>query len=146
MKGPDGKEIPPTGKTFDVEFCTVALWDNGQIVEEDLFYDLVTFMQQIGLSGQVDRYGGPEVISLRFTGQPQLRRLAMNGYVTNIERDTLDNEDYRRVLFTGPNTQLVLMTLQPGEEIGREIHADHANSSGSRQAPVWRCSMARTTL
>jgi len=51
MKGPDGKEIPPTGKSFDVEFCTIAHWDNnGQIVEENLFYDLVTFMKQIGLS------------------------------------------------------------------------------------------------
>lgn len=49
----------------------------------------------------------------------------MNGYVTNIEQDTLANEDYRRVLYTGPNTQLVLMTLQPGEEIGRETHAGH---------------------
>lgn len=49
----------------------------------------------------------------------------MVGYVTNIEQDTLANEDYRRVLFTGENTQLVLMTLQPGEEIGREIHEDH---------------------
>jgi ketosteroid isomerase-like protein len=51
MKGADGKEIPPTGKSFDVDFCTVAHWDNGQIVEENLFYDLVTFMEQIGLSG-----------------------------------------------------------------------------------------------
>jgi ketosteroid isomerase-like protein len=50
MKGPDGKEIPATGKSFDVEFCTVARWDKGQIVEENLFYDLVTFMKQIGLS------------------------------------------------------------------------------------------------
>jgi mannose-6-phosphate isomerase-like protein (cupin superfamily) len=49
----------------------------------------------------------------------------MNGYVTNIERDTLANEDYRRVLFTGPNTQLVLMTLRPGEEIGLEKHQGH---------------------
>jgi Mannose-6-phosphate isomerase len=49
----------------------------------------------------------------------------MDGYVTNIERDTLSNEDYRRVLFTGPNTQLVLMTLQPGEEIGQETHTGH---------------------
>ena len=47
------------------------------------------------------------------------------GYVTNIERDTLENEDYRRVLFTGRNTQLVLMTLRPGEEIGREVHSGH---------------------
>jgi hypothetical protein len=50
MKGPDGEEIPPTGKSFEVDFCTVALWDDGQIVEENLMYDLVTFMKQIGLS------------------------------------------------------------------------------------------------
>jgi ketosteroid isomerase-like protein len=49
IMGPDGKEIPPTGKSFEVDFCTVARWDNGQIVEENLFYDLVTFMRQIGL-------------------------------------------------------------------------------------------------
>ncbi len=49
----------------------------------------------------------------------------MNGYVTNIERDTLENEDYRRVLYTGEYMQLVLMTLQPGEEIGLETHEGH---------------------
>lgn len=46
----------------------------------------------------------------------------MHGHVTNIEMDTLENEDFRRVLFTGPNTQLVLMTLAPGEDIGLETH------------------------
>ena len=51
MKGPDGKETPPTGRSFDVDFCTVAKWDeSGQIIEENLFYDLVTFMKQLGLS------------------------------------------------------------------------------------------------
>lgn len=51
MKGADGKEIPPTGKSFEVDFCTVARWDaKGQIIEENLFYDLVGFMKQIGLS------------------------------------------------------------------------------------------------
>lgn len=49
MKGPDGRDIPPTNKSYDVDFCTVARWDNGQIVEENLFYDLVSFMKQIGL-------------------------------------------------------------------------------------------------
>ena len=49
----------------------------------------------------------------------------MTGYVTDIERDTLANDDYRRVLFTGANTQLVLMTLQPGDEIGLETHEEH---------------------
>jgi hypothetical protein len=55
MNGPmamaDGSSILPTGKPFEVDFCTVALWDNGQIVEDNLMYDLVTFMKQIGLSG-----------------------------------------------------------------------------------------------
>jgi mannose-6-phosphate isomerase-like protein (cupin superfamily) len=46
----------------------------------------------------------------------------MAGYTTNIERDTLENSNFRRVLFTAPNLQLVLMTLQPGEEIGLETH------------------------
>lgn len=50
MMGPDGKEIPPTGKSFEVDFCTVALWDaDGQIVEENLFYDFMGMMKQIGL-------------------------------------------------------------------------------------------------
>jgi len=49
----------------------------------------------------------------------------MAGYVTNIENDTLENNDYRRVLYTGRNMQLVLMTLQPGEEIGLETHDEH---------------------
>ena len=50
MKNADGSKISPTGKSFDVDFYTVAKWDNGQIVEENLMYDLVTFMKQIGLS------------------------------------------------------------------------------------------------
>lgn len=49
MTGSDGKEIPPTGKKFKVEFCTVAHWKNGEIVEEKLFYDKISMMQQIGL-------------------------------------------------------------------------------------------------
>ena len=49
MKEPDGKIIAPTGKKFHVEFCTVAHWKDGQIVEEKLFYDLVGLMKQIGI-------------------------------------------------------------------------------------------------
>ena len=49
----------------------------------------------------------------------------MIGFVGNIEDQTLQNTDYRRVLFTGKNTQLVLMSLQPGVEIGMEVHEDH---------------------
>ena len=46
----------------------------------------------------------------------------MKGYITNIEKLTLKNTDYRRVLYTAKNSQLVVMNLQPGEEIGEEIH------------------------
>jgi predicted ester cyclase len=49
MQDPDGKDIPPTGKSFDVDLCTVARWDNGQVVEENLFYDLAGLMKQIGV-------------------------------------------------------------------------------------------------
>ncbi len=49
MKGPDGRMIPPTNKSFEIEFCTVAHWKNGEIVEERLFYDLVGLLRQIGV-------------------------------------------------------------------------------------------------
>jgi mannose-6-phosphate isomerase-like protein (cupin superfamily) len=49
----------------------------------------------------------------------------MKGFIDNIETLTTDNTDYRRVLYTGKHLQLVLMTLQPGEEIGSEVHATH---------------------
>lgn len=50
----------------------------------------------------------------------------MKGYVANIEKDTLANENFRRVLYTAKYSQLVLMTLQPQEEIGEEVH-DHVD-------------------
>ena len=46
------------------------------------------------------------------------------GYCDNIEKVTVENEDFRRVLYTGEHLQLVLMTLQPGDEIGEEVHPD----------------------
>ena len=48
----------------------------------------------------------------------------MAGYVTDIEEETLRNAKFRRVLFTGSHAQLVVMTLEPGEEIGLETHGD----------------------
>jgi mannose-6-phosphate isomerase-like protein (cupin superfamily) len=44
------------------------------------------------------------------------------GYIVNIEKETVENTDYRRVLFTANNIQLVLMNLQKGEELGEEVH------------------------
>lgn len=46
----------------------------------------------------------------------------MAGYVVNIEEKTEENKSFREVLFTAPHSQLVIMTLQPGEDIGVEIH------------------------
>jgi mannose-6-phosphate isomerase-like protein (cupin superfamily) len=48
----------------------------------------------------------------------------MKGYHKNIEAATVENEDFRRVLYTAPHSQLVLMSLKPGEEIGAEIHEE----------------------
>ena len=44
------------------------------------------------------------------------------GYKGNIEKLTLENENFRHVLYTAKNCQLVLMSLKPGEEIGMEVH------------------------
>ncbi len=48
----------------------------------------------------------------------------MKGYVTDIEKETTKNTDFRQVLYTGKHSQLVLMSLKPGEEIGAETHDD----------------------
>ncbi len=48
----------------------------------------------------------------------------MKGFVDDIERLTEENDDFRRVLYTGKHLQLVLMALKPGEEIGEEVHED----------------------
>jgi mannose-6-phosphate isomerase-like protein (cupin superfamily) len=49
----------------------------------------------------------------------------MKGFIANIEELTEENQHFRRVLYTGEHLQLVLMTIQPGEEIGEEVHEDH---------------------
>ena len=49
----------------------------------------------------------------------------MKGFYSNIEKRTLENNNFREVLYTGNYIQLVLMSLSPGEEIGLEIHKDN---------------------
>jgi len=49
----------------------------------------------------------------------------MKGFCSNIESDTLGNENFRKVLYTGKHSQLVLMSLAPSEEIGMEVHTDN---------------------
>lgn len=48
----------------------------------------------------------------------------MAGYHTDIEKKSLENDYFREVLFTGPHSQLVVMSLRPGEDIGQETHPD----------------------
>lgn len=49
----------------------------------------------------------------------------MKGFTTNIEKDTLENNNFRKVLYTSKHSQLVLMNLKPNEEIGMEIHSEN---------------------
>ena len=46
----------------------------------------------------------------------------MHGYVANIETETKNNNNFRKILYTAKNSQLVVMSLLPGEDIGEEIH------------------------
>ncbi len=46
----------------------------------------------------------------------------MKGYIIDIEKETLENENFRKVLYTAPHSQLVVMSLLPKEEIGEEVH------------------------
>ena len=48
----------------------------------------------------------------------------MAGYVDNIEKKSLENKYFREVLFTGPHSQLVVMSIAPGDDIGMETHKD----------------------
>ena len=49
----------------------------------------------------------------------------MAGYKGDLEKDTIANTYFRHVLYTAPHSQLVLMSLKPGEEIGMEVHPDN---------------------
>ncbi|MDQ2823625.1 MAG: cupin domain-containing protein [Pseudomonadota bacterium] len=49
----------------------------------------------------------------------------MSGFSINLEDKVLQNPNFRQVLYTTPRSQLVIMTLQPGEDIGQEKHEDH---------------------
>jgi len=64
----------------------------------------------------------------------------MTGFSTNIEAKTQENSNFREVLYTGPHSQLVVMTLRPSEDIGMEMH-DHTDQfirveSGSGEAII----------
>ncbi len=49
----------------------------------------------------------------------------MNGYIENIDKTTKENTNFRKVLYTGNHSQLVVMCLKPGEDIGEEVHTEN---------------------
>ena len=49
----------------------------------------------------------------------------MDGWIGDIERETLANETFRTVVFTGEHLQLTVMSIEPGSEIGEEVHEGH---------------------
>lgn len=49
----------------------------------------------------------------------------MKGFFANIEKATLENDNFRKVLYTAKHCQLVLMSLKPGEDIGKEVHEEN---------------------
>ena len=55
-------------------------------------------------------------------GNVTIKNTNMKGFNTNIEKDALESNNFRKVLYTGAHMQLVLMSLKPGEEIGEETH------------------------
>jgi mannose-6-phosphate isomerase-like protein (cupin superfamily) len=56
---------------------------------------------------------------------PQRGAQKMLGYLGDIEQVTLDNTTFRTVLFTGEHTQLTVMSINQGDDIGREVHPEH---------------------
>jgi mannose-6-phosphate isomerase-like protein (cupin superfamily) len=67
----------------------------------------------------------------------------MLGWVADVEKATLDNEDFRRVLFTGEHTQLTVMRILPGSEIGWEMH-DHLDQFLRLEQGKGRLDLGRT--
>ena len=49
----------------------------------------------------------------------------MTGWVGDVEQATIENETFRTVLWTGDHSQLTVMSIPPGEDIGKEVHPDH---------------------
>src|ERR1017187_8475883 len=79
------------------------------------------FVIQIVLTG-CSRADGASDKSNDSVGQVNERGVVMKGFVQDIEGITLKNNDFRRVLYTAKNCQLVVMALKPKEEIGAEVH------------------------
>jgi mannose-6-phosphate isomerase-like protein (cupin superfamily) len=63
-----------------------------------------------------------EIVKQVFAEEELPVNLNLKGFVTDIENDTVTNKNFRKVLYTGEHSQLVLMSLKPKEDIGEEVH------------------------
>ena len=83
----------------------------------------LTFMAVARPSFAADQTGVPgEGNDGDRTSTRKTKEVAMKGFVKDIERLAVENDEFRRVLYTAKHSQLVLMALKPGEEIGMEVH------------------------
>lgn len=83
--------------------------------------DVHNFADKLGLNKhEVEEY----IDSISRTHLQESAGSNKRGFHTNIEKDTLQNDSFRKVIYTGKSMQLVLMTLKPGEEIGEEVHSN----------------------
>jgi len=65
---------------------------------------------------------GGAVLWVLFLTSTDIIRIMKKGYITNIEKEALENTNFRKVLYTGAHSQLVVMSLEIGEDIGKEVH------------------------
>lgn len=75
-----------------------------------------------GCNGKPNQHGEIDDPEFTPTANTPVKQSNMKGFTTNIEKDAIENDNYRKVLYTGEHMQLVLMSLKPGEEIGEETH------------------------
>ena len=68
---------------------------------------------------EVDKIEAPETEE-----KPEDFSVSKTGFHTDIEKDTVDNKNYRKILFTGTHLQLGLMSIEPGKDVGKEVHPD----------------------
>jgi mannose-6-phosphate isomerase-like protein (cupin superfamily) len=91
-------------------------------------FDLLDAAAFAPRSACLRRIGASYTIHKEAAGRPVVHRILetnMSGYSINIEEKTLAGNNFREVLYTTERSQLVIMTLQPGEEIGMEHHTGH---------------------
>lgn len=89
----------------------------------EVFYTYLLYVRSVRQPcSRFELSGGYEPYIIWSKSKRKEESVTMAGYVGPIEKQTLANDYFRQVLFTGKHAQLVVMSLKPGEEIGNEVH------------------------